>query len=60
MGYLLVAVLRPLFVLPPQLVVPGGGVVLLVLLVVAATLAASLAASGLIARLRPSELLRDE
>jgi hypothetical protein len=55
-----VGVLRPLFVLTPRLVFPVGGVAVLVLAVLGATLASSLAASGLIGRLRPTELLRDE
>jgi ABC-type antimicrobial peptide transport system permease subunit len=60
MAVLLVNVLRPLFVLTPTLVFPTGGVLGLVLLIVAATLACAVAASGLIGRLKPTELLRDE
>jgi putative ABC transport system permease protein len=60
MAYFLVDVLRPLFVLTPQVVLPAGALVGLVLLVVAATLLASFTASGLIGRLKPTELLRDE
>jgi putative ABC transport system permease protein len=60
MAALLVSVLRPLFVLTPRLVVPIGGVAVLVVAVLGATLVSSLAASGLVGRLRPTELLRDE
>jgi putative ABC transport system permease protein len=60
MAYFLVHVLQPLFVLTPHLVVPAGGLVVLVLLSVAATLVASVAASALIGRLKPTELLRNE
>jgi putative ABC transport system permease protein len=60
MAYFLVQVLRPLFVLTPHLVVPAGGLVVLVLLSIAATLVASVAASALIGRLKPTELLRNE
>ena len=60
MAFFLVNVLRPLFVLTPRLVFPVGGVLVLVVLVVTATLVSALAASGLVDRLKPSELLRDE
>jgi ABC-type antimicrobial peptide transport system permease subunit len=60
MAFLLVRVLRPLFVLTPRLLFPAGEVLLLVLLVVVATLVSSVAASGLVGRLKPTELLRDE
>ena len=60
MGFLLVRVLRPLFVLTPRLLFPAGEVLVLVLLVVVATLVSSVAASGLVGRLKPTELLRDE
>jgi putative ABC transport system permease protein len=60
MAYFLVRVLQPLFVLTPHLVIPAGGLVVLVLLSIAATLVASVAASALIGRLKPTELLRNE
>jgi ABC-type antimicrobial peptide transport system permease subunit len=60
MAYFLVHVLQPLFVLTPHLVIPAGGLVVLVLLSIAATLVASVAASALIGRLKPTELLRNE
>jgi hypothetical protein len=55
-----VNVLRPLFVLTPVVTVPLGDVGVLILSVIGATLVASVAASGLVARLRATELLRDE
>lgn len=60
MAYFLVNVLRPLFVLAPHLVFPVRGILTLVLLTVAATLATSFAATALVNRLKPTELLRDE
>ena len=60
MAFLLVRVLRPLFVLTPRLLFPAGEVLVLVLLVVVATLVSSAMASGLVGRLKPTELLRDE
>lgn len=60
MGAYFVTVLRPLFVLTPSYTVPLGGVATPVLLVLAATLASSIAASRLVNRLDPTELLRDE
>jgi putative ABC transport system permease protein len=60
MAFFLVNVLRPLFVLTPRLLFPAGAVLALVLLIVAATVVSSVAASALVGRLRPTELLRDE
>ena len=60
MAAILVSVLRPLFVLTPHLVFPVGSILVVVLFVVVATLVASVAASGLVASLKPTELLRDE
>jgi putative ABC transport system permease protein len=60
MAVLLVNVLRPLFVLTPHLVFPVGGILGLVLLLVASTVAAAVAASALVGRLKATELLRDE
>jgi putative ABC transport system permease protein len=60
MASFLVNVLRPLFVLRPHLLFPADSLVIVVLFVVMATLVASVAASGLVARLEPTELLRDE
>jgi len=60
MAYFLVAVLRPLFVLRPVVVTPVSDMVVLAALVLAVSLIASLAATTLIRRLPPAELLRDE
>ena len=60
MAYFLVSVLRPLFVLHPAFLVPAAEVATLAVLVLSVSLAASLAASRLVNRLRPTELLRDE
>ncbi len=60
MGFLLVHVLRPLFVLPPEVTVRGSDLAVLAGLAAAATLVSALAATGLLRRLRPTELLRDE
>jgi putative ABC transport system permease protein len=60
MAYLLVSVLRPLFVLRPSVVVPASEVAALAALVLGVSLVASLAATTLVNRLPPTELLRDE
>ena len=60
MAYFLVTVLRPLFVLRPEIVLPRADIVLLAALVLAVSVIASLAATTLIRRLPPGELLRDE
>ncbi len=60
MGSYFVAVLRPLFVLTPNYAVPVDGVALAVGLVLLATIASTTAASRLVNRLEPTELLRDE
>jgi putative ABC transport system permease protein len=60
MAYFLVTVLQPLFVLRPELVIPRADIVALAALVLAVSVAASLAATTLIRRLPPGELLRDE
>lgn len=59
MGYLLVHVLRPLFVLDPGVALPILGAVTLVALVLVATLSSALAATALLRRLKPVELLRE-
>jgi putative ABC transport system permease protein len=59
MAALLVRVLRPLFVLDPALTVPAGDIVLQAVLAGAATLASALAATALLRRMRPAELLRE-
>ena len=60
MAYFLVNVLRPLFVLRPPMVIPATGIATLTALVLGVSLIASLAATTLINRLPPTELLRDE
>ena len=59
MGYLLVHVLRPLFILDPGLTFPIGGIATLGSLAIAATLASALTAATMLRRLRPTELLRE-
>jgi ABC-type lipoprotein release transport system permease subunit len=60
MAYFLVTVLQPLFVLQPEVVIPRADIAVLASLVLVVSLAASLAATTLIRRLPPGELLRDE
>jgi len=60
MAYFLVNVLQPLFILHPEVVIPRADIGALAGLVLAVSLAASLAATTLIRRLPPGELLRDE
>lgn len=59
MGFLLVHILRPLFVLDPGVTLSLIATATLVGLVLAATLASALAATALLRRLRPTELLRE-
>jgi putative ABC transport system permease protein len=60
MGYYFVIVLRPLFVLAPTYTPSLGAVATPVLLVFVATVISSIAASRLVNRLDPTELLRDD
>jgi ABC-type antimicrobial peptide transport system permease subunit len=60
MAYFLVKVLQPLFLLRPELVLPRADIVVLAVLVLAVSVAAALAATTIIRRLPPGELLRDE
>ena len=60
MGYLLVHILRPLFILDPSVTFPAGKIATLAVLVLAATLASALSATVILRRLRPTEILRDE
>jgi putative ABC transport system permease protein len=60
MAFILVNVLRPLFVLRPPVVIPPAGIATLTALVLTVSLLASLAATSLVNRLPPTELLRDE
>jgi putative ABC transport system permease protein len=58
-GYLLVRVLRPLFILDPGVSLAPVETLTLALLVLATALLASVGATAVISRLRPSELLRE-
>jgi ABC-type lipoprotein release transport system permease subunit len=60
MGFYFVAVLRPLFVLDPTVALPLLAALTPIGLVATATVVASIAASRLVNRLEPTELLRDE
>ncbi|MCD2442629.1 ABC transporter permease [Agromyces sp. SYSU K20354] len=60
MGYYFVMVLRPLFVLTPEYILPFAELVPILLLVLGATLVSSIVASRLVNSLKPTELLRDE
>jgi len=60
MGVLLVHILKPLFILEPVPTLPLRDAAILAGLVVAATLASTLAALVILARLRPSEVLREQ
>ena len=55
-----VQVLRPIFTLPPALIVPSSQLATLGALVLGATLLSSAAAAVVIGRLKPMELLREE
>ncbi len=59
MAFLLVHILRPLFVLDPGFAVPAREVSTLAALAVAATLLSSLTATATLRRLRPTEILRE-
>jgi putative ABC transport system permease protein len=60
MAYLLVHVLRPLFILDPGVTFPATEIGLLALLVLAATLVCALTAIAILRRVRPTEVLREE
>ena len=60
MGAYFVAVLRPLFVLRPAVSIPAGGLAQPAVLILVATVVATVAASSMVNRLEPTELLRDE
>ena len=59
MAYLLVFVLRPLFILDPTVTYPLGRIAALAALTVLATLGSALAATALLRRIQPTELLRE-
>jgi type II secretory pathway component PulK len=61
MAYMYVQVLRPVFTLPPeQLTIPADRLATLAGLVLGAMALSALAASGMLRRLKPMELLREE
>jgi putative ABC transport system permease protein len=60
MGYLLVHILRPLFILNPSVTFPAGRIVTLAALVMATTVASALSATVILRRLKPTEILREE
>lgn len=59
MGYLLVRVLQPLFILNQSATLSVLGTLTLIGLVLLAALASALTATELLRRLRPTELLRE-
>jgi putative ABC transport system permease protein len=59
-AFLLVQILRGLFVLDPTVALPVARIVLLAALVLVATVASALAATEILRRLRPTEILREE
>jgi putative ABC transport system permease protein len=59
MAYLLVHVLRPLFILDASLTFPTGAIATLTGVAMAAALASALGAVAMLRRLRPTELLRE-
>jgi len=59
MAYLTVHVLRPLFILDPIVTFPLAGVATLAGLAVGAALACGLAATAILRRLKPTEILRE-
>jgi putative ABC transport system permease protein len=60
MAFLLMHVLRGLFILDPAMTFPAGDIAVLVSLVVAATLASSMIAIAMLRRMRPTEILREQ
>lgn len=60
MAYYLVNVLRPLFIIRPPFVLPAAEIGLLAALVIASAIVSAVAATSLVNRLKPTELLRDE
>ena len=60
MAQLFVHVLRPLFVLDPRVTVASGRLLLLLALPVLAAVVCALAATVMLGRMRPTELLREQ
>jgi putative ABC transport system permease protein len=59
-GFLLVQVLRPLFIVPPAFALPAGALAVLGLAAVAATLASAFATLAALRRVSPTEILREQ
>jgi putative ABC transport system permease protein len=59
-AFLLVHILRALFVLDPAVTFPAGPIAMLSILVLTATLVSGLAATEILRRLKPTEILREE
>jgi ABC-type antimicrobial peptide transport system permease subunit len=59
MAFLLVRILRPLFILDPTVTFPVGRIAALAGLAIAATLVSALVVAAVLRRLRPSEILRE-
>jgi putative ABC transport system permease protein len=59
MAHLFVHILRPLFFLDPSIAIPTARVARLAVLPLAAALASALVATGMLRRIRPTELLRE-
>jgi putative ABC transport system permease protein len=60
MAYFFINVLRPLFVLTPTFTIPYSSLIIITGTIMIAAIIATIAASGLVNRLRATELLRDE
>lgn len=59
-AFLLVQILRALFILDPTVAFPVARIAMLTALVLAATLVSALAATEILRRLKPTEILREE
>jgi putative ABC transport system permease protein len=59
LAYLMVHILRPLFILDPSLTFSAGGLATLAALATGAAVASALIASAMLSRLRPTEILRE-
>jgi putative ABC transport system permease protein len=59
LAYLMVHILRPLFILDPSLTFPVSEIVTLGALALAAALLSALAATAILRRLSPTEILRE-
>ena len=59
LAYLMVHILRPLFILDPSLTFSAGGLTTLAALATGAAVASALIASAMLSRLRPTEILRE-